>query len=582
MLVKKLPGFRLMTTGFVLTIILLFWKVVSANLSIQSALPPPEKVLYAGLEMWHSGELIQDVSASLNRILIGFSLAFTGAIIVGIVAARYVKIYRNISVFLDLLSSIPPIAWTPLAILWFGIGNAPAYFIVFLGAFFPMFVSFYSGIARIDRNLISAAKTLGATQTLVVLRIILPGALPAILTGIRTGLAVGWFNVIAAELIGVRSGLGYKIQLSRTLLSTENVIALMIIIGVIGWIMAKFVFFLGSMIAPWAVEDESRAKWIARRQVFRRFWRRWTQSSISNGISVEIKKNKRTPTSKNDDLRVLLDVRNVSKSFRGQSSETSLAVLQDVSFEVRPNEVFTIVGPNGSGKTTLLMMLAGLTEPDQGTILFRDKKVGSPSCERTIIFQDFALFPWLTAVGNINFAQQASRQQSPNPTSSKEYRNASAYSLLDMAALRAFGDAYPADLSGGMRQRLALARALAVEPDLILMDEPFASFDPLVRADSQQTILSLLRQKPVTVLLVTHDLDEAIFMSDRILVMSQRPGRVKTILKVDFPRPRDPAIRQSDEFQRLRAQLWEVFCAPHNIPSEKCPEDKIKNWKSII
>jgi NitT/TauT family transport system ATP-binding protein len=571
---KKLLGFRLITTGFGLAIILLIWKIVSANLSVPSTLPAPEKVLRAGLEMWHSGELAQDVSASLRRILTGFSLAFAGAIIVGIASARYLKIYRNVSVFLDLLSSIPPIAWTPLAILWFGIGDAPAYFIVFLGAFFPMFVSIYSGFTRIDRNLISAARTLGATPTLVVLRVILPGALPSILTGIRTGLAVGWFNVIAAELIGVRSGLGYKIQLSRTLLSSENVIALMIVIGIIGWIMAKSVAFSGSMIAPWAIEDESRARWIARRQACRRLWKRLAQLVVSRRIPKGVETNGNLPPTQNKGFEKLLDIQNVSQSFSGQISEQPLVVLQDVSFAVRSNEVFTIIGPNGSGKTTLLKMLAGLMEPDQGTILFRGKKVENPSCERTIIFQDFALFPWLTAVGNLNFAQKASRRQSPNTKSCKGYWNESADSLLDMAALRAFGDTYPADLSGGMRQRLALVRALAVEPDLILMDEPFASFDPLVREDSQQTILSLLQQKPVTVLLVTHDLDEAIFMSDRILVMSQRPGRVKTILKVDFPRPRDPAIRRSDEFQRFRAQLWEIFRTPLNESSEMCSEYK--------
>lgn len=561
---RQLLKSRLFVSSLGFIVFLLAWKAISLNLASQSALPPPEKVFGAASEMWHSGEMLQDVGASLRRILTGFTIAFLSALAVGIVAARYVKTYRSVSIFLDLLSSIPPIAWTPLAILWFGIGDAPACFIVFLGAFFPMFLSVYSGITRVDRNLISAASTLGATPATIVSRVILPAALPSILTGVRAGITVGWFNVIAAELIGVRSGLGYKIQLSRTLLFSENVIALMLVIGIIGWIMAKAVALVGSFIAPWAIEDDSRPRWIARRTFVRRLFKRTAVSAIKTPSDAPRLQGNNTVFSTTSDTKAaLLEVRGVSKSFPGQNGNDSLSVLQDISFDVRPNEVFTVIGPNGSGKTTLLRILAGLMQAD-GSILFRGKKVDGPSWQRTVIFQDFALFPWLTAAGNVDFAHRASLHAERNGDANRLNPGNQTEALLQLAGLQSFQDTYPADLSGGMRQRLAMARALAVEPDLILMDEPFASFDPLVREESQQTILSLLRQKPVTVLLVTHDLDEAIFMSDRILVLSQRPGRAKTIIKINFPHPRSPSVRRSEEFQRLRTDLWEIFRSPFN------------------
>ncbi len=212
-----------MTVG-ALVLVLVAWQAASFAVSSGSVLPSPGRVFRALVDMAKSGELVQDVSASLWRILAGFVLALLFGLALGVVAARYIKTYARVAVILDLLSSIPPIAWTPLAILWFGIGDAPAYFIVFLGSFFPLFTSVYAGITQTERKLIDAALTLGASRDKVVRGVILPSALPSILTGIKTAVGVGWFNVIAAELIGVHSGLGYKIQLSRTLLFSENVI----------------------------------------------------------------------------------------------------------------------------------------------------------------------------------------------------------------------------------------------------------------------------------------------------------------------------------------------------------------------
>lgn len=543
---------------------LILWQITSSYfVPEQSTLPTPIRVAQTLGQMWHSGELADDVVASLKRILAGFTIALCIAIAFGVVAARYGKIYRSIKSLMDLLSSIPPIAWTPLAILWFGIGDLPAYFIVFLGAFFPMFTGIYAGITLVDNNLIDAAKTLGASSSLVVRRVVLPASFPQIVTGIRTGLGVAWFNVIAAELVGVRSGLGYKIQLSRTLLFSEQVIAIMLVIGVLGFCMTRAAGIVGNMVSPWAIQDESRTKWIGRRMLFRKLLRLRSTLVKDNAISPPIRIQEiphafeRVPNA--DSPFVLLEVDRISKSFCGQKPEDTLLALDGVSFKIYAREVFCILGPNGSGKTTIIKIVAGLLPPDSGNVKFENRYVTFPSFERTVIFQDYALFPWKTSRGNVEFALEAQSCDVMSRACSKNDRQVKSSALLQDAGLQDFVDSYPMDLSGGMKQRLALARALAVSPKLILMDEPFASLDPIVREQSQESILQLISSKEKTILLVTHNLDEAVFMSDRILVLSKRPGRVKTIIDIDLPRPRTAAIRCQPKFNEYRNKLFQLL-----------------------
>jgi NitT/TauT family transport system permease protein len=421
---------------------ILVWQIASLYIvPEQSALPPPLKVLNALREMWHSGELVVDVLASLNRILFGFAIALIAAIAFGITAVRYARIYAYVKVTMDLLSSIPPIAWTPLAILWFGIGNAPAYFIVFLGAFFPVFTSVYSGITQVDRDLINAAKTLGASSTMVVKGVVFPAALPQTLTGIRTGIGVAWFNVIAAELIGVHSGLGYKIQLNRILLFSDRVMGLMLVIGVLGFLMTRFVGVVGNLITPWAIQDETRPRWKQRQRklaLLAHFFRGDLKVKDLPHSNVILKRTSLEPSRQNNDQASILVVNQVSKSFEGQSHEKRLEVLRNISFEVDSQEVFSIVGPNGSGKTTLINIVAGLLKPDSGSVQFMGKKIQSPSHQRTVVFQNFALFPWRTCRGNIEFALRAATTEKEKNRDPLEDRHALATNLLKEANLGEF------------------------------------------------------------------------------------------------------------------------------------------------
>ncbi len=228
-----------------------------------------------------------------------------------------------------------------------------------------------------------------------------------------------------------------------------------------------------------------------------------------------------------------VSVTNVSKVHVSIKGEPLLA-LHDVNFEVGQNEFFSIVGPSGCGKTTLLNLLAGFEQPTRGELTIGDKLITAPGWERAVVFQEYALFPWYTVSQNIRYGLRRKRLPEPEQNRLVEH-------YIRLVGLRGFESRYPRELSGGMRQRVSIARALAVNPSILLMDEPFASLDVLTREYMQDELLKIWQREPKTVIFVTHSIDEAIKLSDRIAIMAPRPGRVEEIKVVEFERPRDPA-----------------------------------------
>ncbi|PWH14997.1 MAG: ABC transporter ATP-binding protein [Anaerolineae bacterium] len=225
-----------------------------------------------------------------------------------------------------------------------------------------------------------------------------------------------------------------------------------------------------------------------------------------------------------------LHIENVSKSF-DLGREGSLLAIQDVSLAVHPNEFVSLLGPSGCGKSTLLMMTAGLEEITAGRILVDGLEVKGPGLDRGVVFQSYTLFPWLTVAENVRFALKKSKLS----TAEQEER---VRHHLELVGLSDFASAYPNQLSGGMRQRVAIARALVYRPQILLMDEPFGALDAQTRMLMQELLLEVWQKNRTTVLFVTHDVDEAILLSDRIYVMTARPGRIKAELRVGLPRPR--------------------------------------------
>jgi len=254
----------------------------------------------------------------------------------------------------------------------------------------------------------------------------------------------------------------------------------------------------------------------------------------------------------------VIKLRHVAKVYN--TSRGPVASLADVNLDVASGEFITLVGPSGCGKSTLLNLVAGLLEPTSGEVLVNDKPVVGPGPERGVIFQQYALFPWLTAIENVEFGLRL--QGLP-----KKERRERARKYLELVGLAGFANALPKELSGGMKQRCAIARAYAVNPALLLMDEPFGALDALTRVQMQDDLLATWGEDRRTIMFITHDVDEAVYLANRVVVMSPSPGRITKIIDVPLPYPRNEDIRLSDEYIQTRASVWrEVHHQPEVHP----------------
>jgi NitT/TauT family transport system ATP-binding protein len=254
-----------------------------------------------------------------------------------------------------------------------------------------------------------------------------------------------------------------------------------------------------------------------------------------------------------------ISLRNVTKDFvvrqgKGTGSGPSvLTALADLSLDVAAGEFLTLVGPSGSGKTTLLDLLAGLSRPTSGGVLVDGKEVTGPGPDRAVVFQQYALFPWRTASANVSIGLEGSGL-------SRKDRSAKAGEFLDLVGLAGFGDRYPHELSGGMKQRVAIARSLAYEPDILLMDEPFAALDAQTREQLQDELLRIWKATGKTIVFITHGIDEAVYLGQRVAVLSARPGRLKELVDVNIPdRGGEDDVRSHPAFVEHRHQVWSLL-----------------------
>ncbi|MBB2925047.1 ABC transporter ATP-binding protein [Cellulomonas cellasea] len=246
---------------------------------------------------------------------------------------------------------------------------------------------------------------------------------------------------------------------------------------------------------------------------------------------------------------------------RGRGARTLFTALDDFTLDVPAGELLTVVGPSGCGKSTLLDLLAGLTQPSSGAILLDGQPLTGPGLDRGVVFQQYALLPWRTARANVELGLEAKGL-------SRARRAEISARYLDLVGLSGFEQRYPHELSGGMKQRVAIARALAFEPEVLLMDEPFAALDAQTRETLQDELLRIWRATGTTIVFITHGIDEALYLGQRVAVMSPRPGRLRTVIDVDLDRSRSDDIRSDPEFGRLRHRVWTELHSPAGTPDE--------------
>ncbi|WP_017755366.1 ABC transporter ATP-binding protein [Calidifontibacillus oryziterrae] len=245
-----------------------------------------------------------------------------------------------------------------------------------------------------------------------------------------------------------------------------------------------------------------------------------------------------------------LQIKNLSKVFHAHSRD--IVALESIDLDVKEGEFVSIVGTSGCGKSTLLNIVAGLTDYTEGSVVLNGQTISGPGPDRAVVFQSDATFPWLSVRDNIEYGLKIKKI-------AKEKRTEISNDLLELLELTNFANVYPKELSGGMRKRIDIGRAYAVAPEILLMDEPFGALDVVTRENMQEELLHIWSTKKTTIIFVTHDIEEAMLLSDRIVLLSPRPGRIKDIIDVPFARPRDSKLRESKEFYDFRIKLREIW-----------------------
>jgi NitT/TauT family transport system ATP-binding protein len=259
---------------------------------------------------------------------------------------------------------------------------------------------------------------------------------------------------------------------------------------------------------------------------------------------------------------VVLDVQAIGKTF--ETAGRTVTALQGISLEVHQRELVCVIGPSGCGKSTLIRILAGLESPTSGRVMLEGREVREPGPDRGMVFQGYTLFPWLTVQGNVMFGLEIAGR-------SKREAEAEARQWIEMVGLEAFANVYPYQLSGGMKQRVAIARALANRPHILLMDEPFGALDAQTRAQMQSHLLQIWQHVDVTIVFITHDLDEAVYLADRIVVLDAHPGRISEIIEVPMLQPRTKDQCLDPYFLATRQRVEELIHPPLEASAERLP-----------
>jgi NitT/TauT family transport system ATP-binding protein len=247
-----------------------------------------------------------------------------------------------------------------------------------------------------------------------------------------------------------------------------------------------------------------------------------------------------------------LRIEHLSKRYWRENPDREVVALSDISVSVSTGEFLAIVGPSGCGKTSLLNIVAGLLPYDEGTVSIDERKIQGPGIDRAVVFQHSSLLPWRTIAGNVRYGMELQGRFAKQTMTDRTEQ------FIKMVGLQGFERHYPSELSGGMQQRVNLARALAADPEVLLMDEPFAALDAQTREFMQAELLKIWSEARKTVVFITHQINEAVYLADRVVVMSPRPGRIKDIFRVPFGRPRTLSLKRDPKFLEIEDAIWQL------------------------
>ncbi len=526
-----------------LLILLAWYLAAEARLFPPLLLPSPGRVFGAAAELLESGELVKHAAASLARVVSGFLISAVTALLLAFLFYRRRRWEEGASIVLESLRVVPPLSLVPLLILWLGIGEAPKLAIVVLSSFFPVYLNALSSLRAVDVRWREYARAFELTPGESLRHIHVPGALGGLLTGLRLGFGYAWRALIGSELIAAASGLGYLIEDASSMARTDVVFVGVLTIALLG-ILCDVLFQKGAEYFEARMRRTKPLKSVSSAVTSSTHPNASKASNAAAFASSEdpkAQKAQKAPKAAEHDLPAVR-IEELGKTFPGGT-----APFEALTDTFPAGRVTALLGRSGCGKTTLLKIVAGLSAPTAGCVRF-ERKAGSGAAALRpaigIVFQSPMLLDWKTVVENVEMGILHV------PETERRER---ALSALDVVGLGERADAYPEELSGGMAQRVGFARALARNPEVLLMDEPFGALDALTRTALQRRCRTILAERPMTVLLITHDVREAVRLGDEIRILEA--GRLVTEPAVADPAEREAGLEAAALEERILTRL---------------------------
>lgn len=503
--------------------------------------------------------LFINAKVSLIRLFAGFLLGSFIGITLGVIVGISKVTSKIIEPLLLVLIPVPPLAWIPLLIIAFGIDQGAKIALLSIGSFCTLFLTTSFSVKATDKNLIELSKLYSKEWYVKLFKIILPFSASSIIGSLRVAMALSWTLLMASEMIASSAGLGWFIWDSRNFSRPDDMLVGMLSVGFLGWLTDKILVSIGNYFNRWKGEKRQTSilkdLWLLiwHFTPFKdnwynlgRFCNRWLLS-LNDLFADETnlifsRKGKKFNEKSIDDFSLTLEVNVVEKNFNLNGDK--LKVLNNLNIQVNSGEYISIIGPSGCGKSTLLKLIAGLDTDYAGEIKNDGEKIMGTSLSRCVVFQEQRLLSWLKVTDNISFAL-------PTAMKRREKRKRVA-DVIELVGLTGFGNVFPAQLSGGMQQRTALARAMVNLPEILLLDEPFGALDSITRDKMQKELKKILSKEKTTVLMVTHDIDEAIVMSNKVIVLGGKPTAIKNLLSVDQEESKE---KTSPAFIEIRNEL---------------------------